>query len=140
MLETIRNNETLFGWLFAVSAVTFFGTLAIVPWLVARIPADYFVRPPETRSEFHGRHPAFVLLAKLMKNAAGVVFLAAGVAMLVLPGQGLLTILIGLMLIDFPGKRRFELALIRRSPVLKAVNWMRGKAGREPLLVSESDD
>ena len=81
----------------------------------------------------------FVLLAKLLKNTAGVVFLTAGVAMLVLPGQGLLTILLGLMLINFPGKRRFELALIRRRPVLKSVNWIRRRAGREPLIVADSE-
>ena len=140
MLDTIRNNETLLGWLFAVSAITFFGTLAIIPWLVARIPADYFVRPRDARSEFRGRHPAVALLARVLKNTAGVVFLVAGIAMLVLPGQGLLTILIGTMLIDFPGKRRFELALIRRHHVLKAVNWMRRKSGREPLVVTERLD
>ena len=79
-------------------------------------------------------------IVRLLKNATGGLFLIAGIAMLVLPGQGLLTILIGLMLIDFPGKRRFELALIRRRHVLNAVNWMRQKSGRDPLLVSNEAD
>ena len=68
------------------------------------------------------------------RNALGAVLLAAGIAMLVLPGQGLLTILLGLMLVDFPGKRRAERALVARPNVFEALNWLRAKAGRPPLL------
>ena len=50
-----------------------------------------------------------------------------------LPGQGLLTLLIGLMLTDFPGKYRLEKRLIAQPGVLKAVNWLRARAGHPPL-------
>jgi hypothetical protein len=56
-----------------------------------------------------------------------------GVAMLVLPGQGVLTIITGLLLLDFPGKYRFERWLVRRGPVLRGVNWLRDRAGRQAL-------
>jgi hypothetical protein len=56
-----------------------------------------------------------------------------GVAMLLLPGQGILTILIGLMLIDFPGKRRLERRLVQQPSVWRAINWMRAKAHQPPL-------
>ena len=140
MLDLVRDNQKLLGWLAVVSFVTFVGTLIVVPWLVARIPADYFVRPREVKSDFRGRHAATAIVTKTLKNFVGVVFVAAGIAMLILPGQGLLTILIGIMLIDFPGKRRFELALIRRRHVLNAVNWMRRKAGRDELIVIREAD
>ena len=53
--------------------------------------------------------------------------------MLALPGQGLLTIFMGLMLMNFPGKRSLELRIIRIPSILKSVNWMRAKADHPPL-------
>jgi UPF0716 family protein affecting phage T7 exclusion len=67
------------------------------------------------------------------KNLCGTVLVLAGVAMLVLPGQGILTIVVGLLLIDFPGKFALEQKLVRRSSVLSAMNWIRTKAHRAPL-------
>jgi len=49
------------------------------------------------------------------------------------PGQGILTILIGLSLLDFPGKRNLELKLIRLRTVRKAINWIRARAQQPPL-------
>jgi hypothetical protein len=68
-----------------------------------------------------------------LKNAVGSVLVIAGILMLVLPGQGILTLFVGLTLVDFPGKRRLELWLIRKRPVLHAVGWIRSKSGRPAL-------
>jgi len=38
------------------------------------------------------------------------------------PGPGILTIVLGVMLLNFPGKRRLERWLIRRPMVLSAMN------------------
>jgi hypothetical protein len=51
-----------------------------------------------------------------------------------IPGQGLLTVLIGLMLLDFPGRRRLEKALARRRSILAAMNRIRARFGHPPLL------
>jgi hypothetical protein len=56
-----------------------------------------------------------------------------GLLMLVTPGQGVLTILVGVTLLDFPGKRALELWIVRQPAVLRVTNWMRAKAHREPL-------
>ncbi len=74
-------------------------------------------------------------LLHLGKNLLGLVVLVIGIAMLVLPGQGVLTIVTGLLLMDFPGKYRFERWLVHQRPVLLGVNWLRGKAGRQALLL-----
>ncbi len=50
------------------------------------------------------------------------------------PGQGLLMVLIGLMLVDFPGRRRVEKALARRPGILATVNRLRARFSRPPLL------
>ena len=84
------------------------------------------------------QHPVTRYVLRGIKNVAGLIFLLAGIAMLVLPGQGLLTILIGVSLLDFPGKRRLELYLVQKRPVLRAINWIREKAQRPPLIVPRS--
>jgi hypothetical protein len=66
----------------------------------------------------------------------GFVLLAAGIAMLVLPGQGILTMLIGISLVDFPGKRQLERKLIGQPAVLNAINKMRQRFGQPPLTVA----
>ncbi len=71
------------------------------------------------------------------KNALGYLFVLMGIAMLVLPGQGILTIMIGVTLLDFPGKYRLERWLVSRRPVLRSINWLRRCAGREPLATTE---
>lgn len=131
----IGQHETLVWSLTAISVFTFVATLIAIPILIARIPADYFVRRPVR--DWPTRHPAVHLLIVLSKNALGVVLFLAGVTMLVLPGQGLLTMFAGIMLLDFPGKRRWERWLIRRRPILTAANWIRARHHQPPLLLPQ---
>ncbi|MDA0807330.1 MAG: FMN-binding protein [Planctomycetota bacterium] len=126
-------------WLTASSVVFFVGSLLAVPWLVARIPTDYFMPKSERHRLFRHRHPVVSLLGHFFKNLLGGVLLLAGVAMLILPGQGLLTILLGIMLIDFPGKRRLEILIIRRRAIGRVVCWIRRRAGREQLRFPETN-
>ena len=139
MLDWLRENETLLWWLGIGSVVTFVGSLLLVPWLAARIPADYFMPRNRPASRLRQQHPALRLVLAILRNVLGILILLAGVAMLVLPGQGLLTIIIGLMLIDFPGKYRLEQWAIRQGPVHKSINWLRAKARREPLQLPQHE-
>ncbi|MEM1443565.1 MAG: hypothetical protein AAGF67_14565, partial [Verrucomicrobiota bacterium] len=63
----------------------------------------------------------------------GGILLIGGILMLITPGQGVLTIMIGLLLMNFPGKRRFEIWLIRLKPLNRAIQWIRKRAGKRPL-------
>ncbi len=112
-------------WLGAtlVSVVLFVGTLVAIPVICVRLPKDYFVRPFEPKARWR----------VVLRSVAAVVLLAMGAAMLVLPGQGILTILIGLSLLDFPAKRAWQRKLLRRPPVLRAMNGMRRRAGKPPF-------
>jgi hypothetical protein len=69
----------------------------------------------------------------VIKNLVGVALLLAGLVMLVTPGQGLLTIVVGLTLLSFPGKARLERWIATRPAVWRAINWMRQRAGRDTL-------
>lgn len=114
------------------SAIMFFGTLLAIPRLVARLHADYFVGPSPPARRL-SRHPFWSFLGRLLRNLVGILLLAAGIAMLVLPGQGVLTILIGLAMLDFPGKRGLEKRLAKQKHVRKSLQWLRERADVEPL-------
>jgi len=130
MLDWLQENEPLAWWLAAGSVVIFVGSLVALPIVVARMPADYFLHKEDRTPP---GHPVARLLVRIGKNALGAVLLVTGVLMLVLPGQGLLTILAGLMLLEFPGKRRAERWLIGRAPIHRTVDWIRRKRGAAPL-------
>ncbi|MGB3968347.1 MAG: glycosyltransferase family 87 protein, partial [Planctomycetota bacterium] len=117
------------GWLFALGIGSLVLTIVLVPVVVVRLPADHFVPTLAARPARN----ALGWLGHFAKNALGVVLALAGIAMLVLPGQGILTLLVGLLLVDFPGKRRLELALVRRPPVRAFLDRIRTGRGCEPF-------
>jgi archaellum biogenesis protein FlaJ (TadC family) len=116
--------------------VTFAISLLIVSFIMVRIPADYF-RKDHRRDLWSDRHPAVRLLGVFAKNVLGVVLVALGIVMSIpgVPGQGILTILLGIMLLDFPGKRDLEHKLVSRPPVFKAINKLRHKFGKPALML-----
>jgi hypothetical protein len=136
-LDFIRTYENLLLLLGAVSIVTFFGSLLVVPWLVVRIPADYFALEERRIAHYAGRHTALRWSGLIAKNCLGAVLIVMGIAMLILPGQGLLTILIGIVLMNFPGKFRLERWLVQKGPIWRSVNWLRRRAGRRELEIWE---
>ena len=121
------------GWVTTISVVTFFASLLLVPVIVARIPADYFDSRRRHEARLHRLHPVVYLVVRILKNLLAVLLIAGGLLMLVLPGQGLLTILIGIGISDFPGKYKLERRMVAVPGILGAINWIRGKARVEPL-------
>ena len=125
-------------WLVAIgvaSAVMFVLSLLIVPIVIVRIPDNYFRRSQRKVPPWVKHHPILRYLLISAKNVLGFVLLIMGILMLVLPGQGLLTMLLGIALIDFPKKYLLERRIIKVPSVLKSINWIRKKAKRNPLLV-----
>ncbi len=133
----IEANGTLLAGTMILSTTTFIGSLILVPWLVVHVPPDYFSRDRRVRPPWTDDHPVFWLTLLVVKNLAGYVAIAAGIVMLVLPGQGLLTIAMGIILIDFPGKYRLERRIISYGPVIRTINKIRRKANRKPLEVKQ---
>jgi hypothetical protein len=137
MLEWIHAHETILFWIAGVSIFTFAASLIAVPWLIVRIPPDYFARKRPSREPWADQHPIVRTTLRAAKNALGLLFILAGLFMLVLPGQGLLTILIGVLLLNFPGKRRLARWIVSKRPVLKCINWLRRREGRPPLVLQD---
>lgn len=76
---------------------------------------------------------SITIVLKVLNNMLGVVLVLAGLAMLVLPGQGILTLLGSLLLLDYPGKFHFEKKLISHPKILKSVSWIRRKHNKKDL-------
>ena len=131
ILEWIREHEVILTITGVLGVVLFLGSLVVIPVIVACMPEDYFIRL--SRRPFP-RKPLRQVL-HVLKNIFGILLLIAGLLLLLLPGQGLLTMVIGISLIDFPGKHRLQIRIIRQPGIRNSIQWMRGKFGREPLRV-----
>jgi hypothetical protein len=133
VLTWLKAHSHLLWWLAALSAVMFVLTLVLVPVIVVRIPSDYFLHKTRPRIDWLPNHRLLRGLVIVGKNLLGALLFLVGIAMLVLPGQGILTMLIGLMLMDFPSTYRLERWLVRQGPTLRGINWMRARAKQAPL-------
>lgn len=135
MIEWLSTNQTLLTWLSIISLITFVGSLLALPWLIGLIPEDYFLHQRRKPTDLKQRHPITRLLLLLGKNLLGLVLLCGGLLMLFLPGQGLLTMAVGLLLMDYPGKYALERKIVSRPSILKGMNWLRAKGDHPPIKV-----
>jgi hypothetical protein len=108
-------------------------SLALVTVVLVRLPKDYFVDVGSRT--LHTHHPVVRIVLTILKNMLGLVLVVAGIILSIpgVPGQGLLTIFLGIMLLDFPGKYRLERAILQRPSILGAINRIRAKFRKEPL-------
>lgn len=136
MLEWIRDHRELLWLTVAASITLFIASLIIIPLLIVRIHPDYFAHAERPPSYWAQKHPFVRVSVRIGKNLLGGLLMIAGLAMLVLPGQGLLTLFVGFLLIDFPGKYGVEKWLIRRRYILGPINWLRTRRNRPPLRVA----
>ncbi|MBA5867905.1 MAG: hypothetical protein GDA67_14520 [Nitrospira sp. CR1.3] len=133
-VQQFVSTDTLIA-LTVLSLLFFVGTLIAIPFILVRLPPNYFdIRVPRPWMEDH--HPMLRLAGHIVKNVVGTIFLFAGFLMLFLPGQGILTMLIGISMLDFPGKRKVEAKLIGQPTVLSAINAMRRKFEKPPLILA----
>ena len=135
VIESLFSREALLA-LFAFSIVGFVGSLIVIPIILVRLDARYF-HPQHPRTWMEDHHPVLRLIGHVIKNAVGVILLLAGFAMLFLPGQGILTMLIGISFLDFPGKRHLEAKIVGQPTVLRGINTLREKFGKPPLIVED---
>lgn len=127
--------------LLILSASGFLLGLALTVGVVLLLPADYFARPG--RAYLLQKSPAAVRVAgKVLKNLIGGILVAVGILLSVpgIPGPGLVILLIGLTLVDFPGKYRLQKKLIRRRGIGGTINWIRAKFGRPRFIGTGAPD
>lgn len=128
MTETIIHLYTEYArWLqlIAVSSLAMLAiSLALLPYLVARLPVDYFCHQPKSQHPITSQQ----ILLRILRNLLGLILLVAGLLMLLLPGQGLLTLVLALLLLDYPQKKKIEQSLLQQNAIFNGLNWLRRKA------------
>jgi len=125
--------ETVLWWASGLSLLGLVGTVMAVPWVLARLPQDYFNQAHREVWRHSSDEPWYALLLGAVKNVLGALLVLLGVIMIVTPGQGLLTLLVGLLLMNFPGKYQLERRLVCRPGVMAALDWLRKRKGEPPF-------
>jgi len=126
-------------WIAGIYLITFTVSLATFGAIIVALPKRYFV---EDRDLWVDRHPVVRWMGIIGKNLLGLVIIVVGVMLSIpgIPGQGLLTIAVGLMLLDIPGKRLVVRSVVRRPGVLRNINRLRSWFGRPAIIVDEPSD
>jgi len=130
--ESLTLGRIALGLLFLfLSVIVSYGAVILV---MVKIPADYF-SSSYVRNLNPGKHFLLRWSAVILKNLVGFLLVVAGIVMIFGPGPGVLTILLGLVMMDIPGKRPLEAKLIQRPTVLSAINNLRARYNKPPLIV-----
>ena len=122
-------------WLGGSSLFIFMFSILGVSWLVSQIPETYFLHNKRSPPIWKINFPLFRLITLIIKNLIGIFLIIGGLMMLVLPGQGLLTIVTGFLFLDYPGKYKLERKIVSTPLILKGLNWIRSKSNKPPLKI-----
>jgi hypothetical protein len=125
--------DSVLKWLVPVSVLTFFLSLFLIPWFIGRLSETCFLHVSSPETDRPKKYTLTALFIIIFRNVCGIVLFLAGTAMLFLPGQGVLTMLIGLLLLSFPGKQKIIHSLIHRKMTRQSLDWIRKKRGRKPF-------
>lgn len=132
-----EEHAALFSGIVIGSVATLIVSFIAVPIIIRGLPYDYFLEDSEKADEIREQHPVLRILFRILKNLIGGILAIGGLIMFLTPGQGVLTLLIGLLLMDFPGKRGLEIRLMKLKPVKKTVDWIRSKGEKQPLVLPD---
>ncbi len=132
----------LFEWLkghgvmlISVSVMSFVVSILFCTLVIAYLPSDYFL---PTGGASRIKHPVLRIGLKFLKNLFAIVLVVVGIIQLLLPGQGVLTMLIGIIISDLPGKRRVERRIIQLPAILATANGIRSRFKRPLFVLDES--
>lgn len=122
-------------WIGILSVITVVASIISLSVIIISLPPDYFTQKKHVSRI---KNPIVRVFLRILKNVVGLIALVAGFVMLIAPGQGVFTILVGVSLCDFPGKRTLERKLIARPLVLSTINKIRLRYKRPPIVLEDS--
>jgi|TARA_A100001011_G_scaffold318282_1_gene337987 hypothetical protein len=134
LIEIFNAYKNLILWFGSISLFVFLFSLLSIKWLVSLIPEDYFINKKDSKIKTNNILIWYIVL--VFKNLIGYSLILGGIMMLVLPGQGLFTIIIGLMMSNYPGKYSLEKKFIAIPTILKSINWLRRKSNKPPIRIT----
>ena len=130
--------HTLLGWLAGLSLGTFFLSLLLIPYFLGKLAPDCFVKLNKKAEQTRPPFTVGSLILLIARNVIGFALLLSGIAMLILPGQGILTMLLGVLLLSFPGKLTLITRLTGLPGVRRSLDWLREKRGKQPFVWPEN--
>ena len=134
LIEIFNVYKNLILWFGSISLFVFLFSLLSIKWLVSLIPEDYFINKKDSKIKTSNIFIWYIVL--IFKNLIGYSLILGGIMMLVLPGQGLFTIIIGLMMSNYPCKYSIEKKFIAIPTILKSINWLRRKSNKPPIRIT----
>jgi UPF0716 family protein affecting phage T7 exclusion len=133
--QWLGDHAALTSIMLVVSIVVLVGSLWICHYILTTIPPDYFQSKHKPFEQWRAARPALWWTLMISKNLAGGLLIVVGLIMFVTPGQGILTLLLGMALVDVPGKQKLVRKIIERKSVLKVINRLRSRADQPPLEI-----
>jgi len=134
LVNWMSQHSSILAVIVVISFMLLTTSLLATPWVLARLPANYFSKPPSAKPRSAKR-----LCTSAIKTVLGCLMILAGVAMMFTPGPGLVCLVLGMALCEFPGKHRLLRSVVRRPSVFSTLNWMRRKASKPPFVLPDSD-
>ena len=121
------------------SVLSFVISLICIPWMINRLDRCFFTIKSHRQRlrKRREQHPVLMIIIGIVRHCAGFILMAAGLAMLFMPGQGILAILLALVLMDFPGKYKLIIFIVQQQRVRLVLNWIRVKGSREPFVFDD---
>ena len=112
-------------------------TLGLILLVIYSLPQDYFITASSTQTPQN----SFInsKIVKIARNILGFILIVAGAIMLIFPGPGILTLITGLILFDFPGKKALLQKLVSFPSVQKSLNYLRQKMGKPPFIFEKRE-
>lgn len=135
MLQILVNNsEYLLSLLAGLSVITFFVSIFCIPLIIARLPRDYFKNPQDVVAKQYTPASIAKVIFFFLRNIIGFLLLTAGIAMLFLPGQGIITMIVGIGVMSFPYKQYLLYRITRPASIQTTMNWIRKKTGKTSFI------
>jgi hypothetical protein len=138
LLQFMEAHDELIIWSSSISLILFVGTLVSIPIIIVKLPSDYFVRDKNLARRYCQDKPLLGIIIIGLKNIFGIIFLLMGFLMLFIPGQGVLTMLIGYSMLDFLNKRKLIYKIARRPSVYNFINKTRKKYNKDPIQLKNN--
>ncbi len=126
----LSGHALLLSVLASVSAILLMATIVAAPWAVSRLPANYLRQRLENKS----KQGIWYSLASVSRALLGFLVTLLGLVMLITPGPGVIMLLLGISIAEFPGRNRLLIYLATRPNVLASLNWMRKRHGKPPFI------
>ena len=132
----LTGHSLLLGVMASLSAALLIVTVVAAPWAVSRLPSNYLLQ----RLERSSKQGIWYSVASVSRALLGFLVTLLGLVMLITPGPGVIMLLLGISIAEFPGRNRLLIYLATRPNVLSSLNWMRKRHGKPPFIHPHSSE